>query len=197
MKILFLDTETTGLDIIQHEIIQLGYILLEKSATGIDIISQKEIKFRPLHLENASMEALKINGFSAYEWKDSLPFSEYAAYIKEVIEYADIMIGQNLIFDLRFLKQAYCNLNLDIPKFPKYIDTKNMAQFLVEQKLLETTSIDKMCKYFNISFTGRAHTALADCERTMKVWQKLSDTVKEPNVFSFEMPYDPYANKTK
>lgn len=198
MKILFLDTETTGLDIIQHEIIQLGYILIEKDIFGnTKIISEKEFNIRPLHLETASMEALKINGFSAYQWKDAYPFSDHAQHIKDMIEYADLLIGQNLIFDMRFIKQAFSNLNLESPKFPPYIDTKNMAEFLQERKLLESTSIDKMCKYFNISFAGRAHTALADCERTMKVWQKLSEEVKDPNIFIFENPYDPYANKIK
>ncbi len=197
MKILFLDTETTGLDIIQHEIIQLGYILLEKDVFNHKILSQKEFNIRPMHLETASMEALKINGFSAYAWKDSMPFEYHAQHIKDMIEYCDLLIGQNLIFDLRFLKQAFSNCNLEVPKFPPYVDTKNMAQFMLEQKLLESTSMDKMCKHYNISFSGRAHTALSDCERTMKLWNKLSEVVKEPNVFTFANPYDPYANKNK
>jgi len=198
MKILFLDTETTGLDIIQHEIIQLGYILVEKDIfNNTKIISQKEFNIRPLHLETASMEALKINGFSAHAWKDSLPFNQHAGLIKDMIEYSDLLIGQNLIFDLRFLKQAYSNFNLEVPKFPPYVDTKNMAQFLLEQKLLESTSMDKMCKYYNITFSGRAHNALADCERTMKLWDKLSEVNKDPNIFTFADPYDPYANKIK
>lgn len=197
MKILFLDTETTGLDIIQHEIIQLGYILIESDVFSDKIISQKEFNIRPLHLETASMEALKINGFSAHAWKDSMPFTHYAEHIKNMIEYCDLMVGQNLIFDLRFIKQAFSNFNLEVPKFPPYVDTKNMAEFLLEQKLLESTSMDKMCKHYNITFSGRAHNALADCERTMKLWNRLSEVNKNPNIFTFVNPYDPYANKTK
>lgn len=198
MKILFLDTETTGLDIIQHEIIQVGYILLDRDPIfGDTIVTQKEFNILPLHLESASQEALKINGFTSAAWKDALPFSEHAVHLREMIEYANLMIGQNLIFDMRFLKQAYANLNLEIPRFPNYIDTKNMAKFLVEQKVVDTTSMDKLCKHYNITFAGRAHNALADCERTMKLWQKLLEHDKNPNIFSFQNPYDPYANKAK
>jgi len=198
MKIVVLDTETTGLDLTMHEIIQIGFIVVEVDENNsYKILTEKEIKIKPEHLKNASMEALKINGFSVYEWKDALPFQHYASYIKEMVEHADLLLGQNLYFDLRFIKQAYSNLNLKTPKFPPYIDTKNMAEPLVKQKILESTSMDKMSKHYNISFTGRAHTALADCERTLKVWEKLLVHNDSPNIFTFEKPYDPYANKTK
>jgi DNA polymerase III epsilon subunit-like protein len=198
MKIVVLDTETTGLDLTMHEIIQIGFITIDAdSNNSYRVLSQKEIKIRPEHLKNASVEALKINGFSVYEWRDSLPFQHYANHIKETIEYADLLLGQNLLFDLRFIKQAFSNLSLEAPKFPPYIDTKNMAEPLVKQKILESTSMDKMCKHYNISFTGRAHNALADCERTLKIWEKLLTYDEAPNIFTFENPYDPYANKTK
>ena len=198
MKIVVLDTETTGLDLTIHEIIQIGFIVLEVDESNkYKILTEKEIKIRPEHLESASMEALKINGFTVYEWKDSLPFQEYAIYIKEMIEHADLLLGQNLLFDLKFIKQSYSNLNLEVPKFPPYIDTKNMAEPLVKQKILESTSMDKMAKHYKISFTGRAHTALADCERTLKIWEKLLEHNDSPNIFTFEKPYDSYANKTR
>jgi DNA polymerase III epsilon subunit-like protein len=198
LKILFLDTETTGLDIIQHEIIQVGYIVLDYDGCGDgNILVEKEIKIRPLHLESASMEALKINGFSAYDWKYSEPFERYANHLKEVLEYADLLVGQNLIFDLRFIKQAFSNLNMEYPKFPNYVDTKNMAEFLLKEGTVPSTSMDKLCKHFNITFSGRAHNALADCERTMKIWKILLKSVPQPNKFTFENPYDPYANKAK
>lgn len=187
MKILVLDTETTGLDITRHEIIQLGYISLFLDINNKkQIVEEKEFTIKPLHIETASNEALKINGYTSEKWKKALPFSDYVNQIKFAIENSDILLGQNLIFDLRFINQAYSNLNLRPPNFPNYIDTKRMANRLVERKILRSTSMDKMCEHFNIQSDGRAHTALVDCHRTIKVWEKLCENNVDYELYSFK-----------
>lgn len=197
MKLLVLDTETTGLDLTKHEIIQIGFLFVDISDDNRHSFSERrEINIRPLRLEEADPNALKVNNFSAYLWKDSLPFTKHVDFIKEKIESADILLGQNLIFDLKFIKQTYANLELESPKFPPYMDTKWMATQLLKEGKVKSTSMDKLCKHFNITFSGKAHTALADCERTYYVWLKLSETVKDAPIFTFINNYDPYANKT-
>lgn len=174
MKILTLDTETTGLDITKHEIIQLGYIMLFiDNNNNKHILEEKEYTISPVNIHNASAEALRINGYTKEKWKNSIPFNKCAEQIKSKIQECDIMLGQNLNFDLRFIKQSYYNFNLSPPVFPRYIDTKRMASVLVEKKVLKSSSMDKMCEHFNIKSDGRAHTALVDCHRTIKVWEKL------------------------
>ena len=196
MKILVLDTETTGLDITRHEIIQLGYISLFVDVNNkINLLEEKEFLITPLHLETASPEALKINGFSKERWRGSLPFSKCMAQIRNAIESSDILLGQNLIFDLRFINQSFRNLSLTPPRFPNYIDTKKMGSRLVESKVLKSASMDKMCEHFNIQTDGRAHTALVDCHRTLKVWQKLLDLNIDYEIYSFKEPYDPHGTK--
>ena len=193
MKILVLDTETTGLDLTKHEIIQIGFLLIDMASDNTyKILSESEIKTRPLHLETAEPTALAINGFSAYEWKDSKPINIYFEEICHKIENADVLLGQNLIFDLRFIKQAFENFDITPPKFPPYMDTKWMATQLLNEGKLKSTSMDKMCKHFNIKFEGKAHTALVDCKRTLSVWEKLTDEVEDIPAFTFGKPYDPH-----
>ena len=197
MKLLVLDTETTGLDLTKHEIIQVGFFFVDIDEHNKHTVGDKlEINIKPLRLEEADPNALKINNFSAYLWKDSLPFLQHVEIIKEKIESADILLGQNLIFDLKFIKQSYANLDVDPPKFPPYMDTKWMATQLLKEGKLKSTAMDKLCKHFKITFTGKAHTALTDCERTYYVWLKLSEKVKDPPIFTFVNSYDPHANKT-
>lgn len=187
MKILVLDTETTGLDITRHEIIQLGYIsLFIDQNNKKSIVEEKEFTITPLHLETASPEALRINGYSSERWKNSIPFSKCFMQIRNAIENSDLLLGQNLNFDLRFLKQAFHNLNIKPPIFPNYIDTKRMAQTLVERKVIKSTSMDRMCEHFNITSDGRAHTALVDCHRTIKVWEKLLDQNIDFQIYPFK-----------
>ena len=74
-------------------------------------------------------------------------------------------------------------------KFPNYADTRHMAGKLVSKGLLKSASMDNLCEHYNVKFSGRAHTALADCQRTISVWLKLLDET-EMEFFSYENPYD-------
>jgi DNA polymerase III epsilon subunit-like protein len=198
MKILVLDTETTGLNILTHEIIQIGFlnINLNKDNT-FEVLDKKEINIKPIRLENADKRALEINGFTKKKWRGAKEFATHAEFIREQIETADYLLGQNLIFDLRFIKQSFEDLDLKPPKFPKYIDTKKMASSLIKEGKLKSASMDKMCEHFQIKFEGQAHTALTDCERTFSVWNKLKEEKAEMEYFSFKKPFDPYNNKEK
>jgi DNA polymerase III epsilon subunit-like protein len=196
MKILVLDTETTGLDITRHEIIQIGFLLVEmQKDKTFKTILESEIKIRPLHLETAEPAALTINGFSAYEWKDTKSITEYFEEIKNKIESSDILLGQNLIFDLRFIKQSFENFDVPPPNFPPYMDTKWMGTQLLNEGKLKSTSMDKMCKELGIKFEGKAHTALVDCKRTFAVWEKLSKQIEDIPAFTFNNSYDPHSKR--
>jgi DNA polymerase III epsilon subunit-like protein len=199
MKILVLDTETTGLNILKHEVIQIGFLNIElEDDNTYKILSKEQINIKPKRLELAEKRALEINGFSKKKWRGSKEFQVHAEKIRQEIESAKYLLGQNLIFDLRFIKQEFENAGLKPPKFPKYIDTKNMAAPLLREGKLKSASMDKMCEHFQIKFEGEAHTALTDCERTLSVWSKLveQEGVKVEH-FSFKKPFDPYKKKEK
>lgn len=195
MKILVIDTETTGLDITKHEIIQLGYILIESVNDKFVLLDKAEINIRPEHIEYSDKKSLQINGYNEQDWSSSVSFEHHAEKIRSVIQSADTLLGQNLIFDLRFIKQSFINHNLIPPNFPKYVDTKSMATVLVKEDKIKTTSLSNLCKFYEVSSAGRSHTALTDCERTFVVWTKLSERFKEPKFYTFGESYDPYDNK--
>jgi DNA polymerase III epsilon subunit-like protein len=197
MKILVLDTETTGLDILKHEIIQIGFLMLEVKDKEQQVLYKKEINIKPIRLETADKKALEINGFTKRKWRGSKPFEAHAEEINKAISEADYMLGQNLIFDLRFISQSFKNLSLDPPKFPKYIDTKKMGAELVKEGKMKSASMDKMCEHFQIKFEGNAHTALTDCERTLSVWNSLLKENIRYDYNSFKKPFDPYLIKEK
>lgn len=198
MKILVLDTETTGLDLTKHEIIQIGFLSIKLYEDDTyKIMDECELKIRPLHIELASPQALVVNGYNESDWKDSLIFSDHSEKIKNYIENCDLLLGQNLIFDLRFIKQTFANFNLEPPKFPGYGDTRSLAGNLLKENKIRSASMDNLCNYYNIQNYGKAHTALVDCKRTFDVWRKLCEDVEDVNFYTFENPYDPYANKTK
>lgn len=192
MLITVIDTETTGLSLEKHEIIQLGIIEYNLLDNGdLQCLQKHEYKIRPSNIFSASQEALKINGYNEKDWQASISFSKCFNLLNRIFSDSESLIGQNLIFDLRFISKQYWKYGLKFPKIPKYIDTKFMGQQLVNEGKIKSCSMDSMCKHFNIKYSGRAHTALADCERTMTVWEQLMKYT-ENKYFTFEDPYDAF-----
>lgn len=197
MIITFIDTETTGLDLMQHEVIELGMLRVHVDKSWIHSKMECfEAKIKPKFIKRASPQALKVNGYTADKWKKAIKAIDILPIYKEWVESSDYLAGQNLIFDYNFINQLFDREEIERPQYPKYFDTKKMAEELVKNGTIKRTSLDYLCENFNIRTTGRAHTALADVMRTFELFKKLTETVK-PNALSFNKPYDPFAEREK
>jgi DNA polymerase III epsilon subunit-like protein len=103
MKLLFLDTETTGLSADRHEIIEYAAILYENDQEVLRV----EQKVKPLHISTAHARALQINGYSPEKWIEATTQEQAAKELSELLNIEDvIMVGHNPRFDLRFIKKA-------------------------------------------------------------------------------------------
>lgn len=191
MILTVLDTETTGLDSDIHEIIQIATISYVVSAEGDRYVTKKyEKKINPQQLHTASEKALEINGFSLEDWKNSFTASDVMSEVKQIIEGSDILVGQNLIFDLNFVHEICHRNKIEPPDFPPYIDTKSIADRLVRANWLQRSGMDYLVEHYDVKVEGRAHTALVDCERTMLVFDELMRDVNEDyELFTFVKPY--------
>lgn len=196
MLVTILDTETTGLDLNQHEIIEFAAVRVSlKESAEVVVLDKINIKVKPKNLATATPQALKVNGFTPEAWEDTLPIEHHLGSIQDFMTDCDFLLGQNLIFDLRFIDKAFRQNNLPPPKFPTYADTKHMATSLIKRGKLKSASMDSLVEHYGVKYQGRAHTALADCHRTLSVWiQLLKET--EMDFFTYENPYDPFAKKT-
>tara|TARA_X000000950_G_scaffold251949_1_gene313653 strand:- start:190 stop:780 length:591 start_codon:yes stop_codon:yes gene_type:complete len=191
MILTVLDTETTGLDSDIHEIIQIATISYVVSGDGDRYVTKKfEEKINPERLHTASERALQVNGFTVEEWKGSPNAIDVMPNVKEIIEKSDILVGQNLIFDLNFINEVCHRNSMEPPSFPPYIDTKSIADKLVRANWLQRSGMDYLVEHYDVKVEGRAHTALVDCERTMLVFDELMrDVNEEYEVFTFDNPY--------
>ena len=194
MILTVIDTETTGLDSDNHEIIDIALISYVLSEDGDRYVVKKyNTKIKPQHIERASPRALEINHYKAEDYVAAPTHSEVLPSVRKQIENSDLLIGQNLIFDLQFIYNACKKIWGEDEElgFPPYIDTKAMADVLRRKNLIKKSGMDYLCEHYNISFNGLAHTALADCERTMKVFDRLLEECGDYQIYSYESPYDP------
>jgi len=169
-----LDTETTGLSIIEkHRIVEIGCIELENQ------IPTNKIFHEYLNPQRSvSEDAYKIHGYSDDFLSDKKTFSEIAENFLNFIKDKKIII-HNAAFDLSFLNYELKLIN------KKTIDKNNIIDTLEIARLKypgSQNSLDALCKRFNIDNSKREkHNALIDCQLLKEVYINLVDQ-KEPKL---------------
>lgn len=97
-KIVFLDTETTGLDAAQHDVWEIGAILREDGAD-----TEHRWMLKP-DLSNADADALRVNRFydraAGVRWESA---ESVAGTLAHMLNGA-VVVGSNPGFDERFLR---------------------------------------------------------------------------------------------
>ena len=169
-----LDTETTGLSIIEkHRIVEIGCIELENQVPTNKIFHEY---LNPQRL--VSEDAYKVHGYSDSFLSDKKTFSEIAENFLKFIKDKKIII-HNAAFDLSFLNYEFRLIN------KKAINKKNIIATLEIARLKypgSQNSLDALCKRFNIDNSKREkHNALIDCQLLKEVYINLVDQ-KEPKL---------------
>ena len=169
MLLAFVDTETTGLDPDQHEVIEVAIILVQDGKT----LHTLHRKIKPQHLELADKKALEINGYAANPdaWALALPMREVGPDIVSLLQGA-VLVGHNVGFDEVFLRQnlARAGVKGKVP-FHK-IDTVTLAFEHLHPLGLKRVALDSIRDFLGWTKEG-AHTALKDTEDTKKLFDLL------------------------
>lgn len=196
MIITFIDTETTGLDLVDHDVIDFAALQVDwdQKAQIFSPLIQYTTKVKTDNMLLASEKALKINHYSQSEWAFAPYDFEILSTVKHIVDRSEKIIGQNLIFDYRFVNKMFDNNHRERPKWSGYFDTKHMSDQLVHDKKLKRSSLDYVCKHFKIKNIGRPHTAMCDVLRTFELF-KILVTQADLVSFDFNNPYDPYKDK--
>lgn len=196
MKVLWFDTETTGLDAVKNDIVQLAGMI---EIDGV-IMEEFEIRMQPRSYENVSEEALRIQKTTIDQIKTyQTPDEAYKKISGILSKYIDrynkadkfYPAGQNVGFDRNFLDQFYKksgdgyfyafvnNYALDLLQLTSIL----RYQGLLTTENLKLSTIANAC---GIDASG-AHTAIDDIKMTRKCFKHLtSKFMVEPSEKSDE-----------
>lgn len=165
MRLIVLDTETTGLNPRSGDrIIEVGCVeLVNRRLTGNNFHSY-------VNPERDSEEgALAVHGLTTEFLSDKPKFEEIAAELRDYVSGAEVII-HNAPFDLAFLDAEFKRLNIRrfADHVAKVIDTLVQAKEMHPGK---RNSLDALCDRYGISNTHRAlHGALLDAELLAEVY---------------------------
>src|SRR5690242_4918259 len=169
--LLFLDLETTGLNPGQHEITEIGALLV--SQPDFQVIKTYEAKVLPTHLETATPEALQIGHFDAAVWeKEGRPLRQALEELSGIGKGA-VLAGFNVTFDWAFLQIGFNAVELPDPFYYHRFDVMSSAfTMLYKRAEMAKFSLNECCRFFGVT-NKNAHTALADAEATYEVFKGL------------------------
>lgn len=189
-KILYIDCETSGLNPVKHDILELGLMI---EVNGI-IKEKHDIFMQPFNYESIEEESLKINNLTIDKIrKFPHPRTVYPVLNKMFSKYVDRYdkndkfspAGYNVTFDLNFLSEfwiknddkyfgSFCNWRQRLDPLPllAMLQFKDFCTF-------ENLKLETVCKYFKIPLT-EAHNALADIVATRELLNHILKYVNIP-----------------
>jgi DNA polymerase III, epsilon subunit, Proteobacterial len=174
MKIIVLDTETTGLSVKEgHRIVEIGCIELD------NLIPTSKVFHCYLNPERkVSEKALEVHGYTDEFLSDKKKFIDIADEFISFIDGKKIVI-HNAEFDISHLNNELGIIGKKKINKENIIDTLDIARDKFPGSQI---SLDALCRRYRIDNSKRIkHTALIDCELLTKVYINLIDQ-KEPSL---------------
>ena len=182
-KILWLDTETTGLNPKKHGLREIGYIMVidgqvvEKDVLYIDPRTYK----KEIEIDN---KALELSNITIDDFEDYGDSRCHFDYFREILDkyFKDgkfILAGFNVKFDNDFLREWFYdnNAGVDFKDYFHYkvIDVFHLVITLKHLGFIDTVDdkLKTVCEYFDIPID--AHNALSDIEATKNLYELISD----------------------
>ncbi len=157
MRIVVLDTETTGLEAKEgHRIIEVG---------AIEVMARRITESRFHHYVNPERDsdegALAVHGLTRHFLEDKPKFGEIADDLLAFVKDAEVII-HNAAFDLEFLDAELARLGR--PPFAQHcLKVTDSLQLAREQHPGKRNSLDALCERYMVSNAHRTlHGALLD-----------------------------------
>ena len=166
MREIIFDTETTGLDMREDRIIELGGVeLVNRFPTGRTFHNFINPQGRAVHAE-----AQAVHGISAADLVGKPIFSEIA---EEWLAFTDgaKLIAHNANFDIGFLNLEFGRLGHPAIDVGRVVDTLALAR---RKHPMGPNSLDALCRRYGIDNARRTkHGALLDSELLAEVYIEL------------------------
>lgn len=165
----FIDIETTGLNVLKHEIIEIGCVI---TTPRLKVLEKFELKIKPKHIKNADPVSLKITHYNKQDWRKAYTLEEALQVLAKKVNDC-IMVGQNVSFDSMFLEYNFSKLKLKNSMHYHKLDTISIAWAKFHKKSnIKHFSLREMCKRFDI-INEHPHSALSDAYATYLLYKKL------------------------
>lgn len=191
MNILFLDTETTGLDSEENAVIQIA---AEYHENGTLVKSFNKKFFSQNGEKRINLGALKVNKTSLSALhsapSETVAVEEFVDFLLSLNPKEQVFLCcENVVFDLGFIKELlkkYSIEGLDAIISYRVLDTATISLFLKEAGVLkvEKLGLTNVAKALNLEEPSKVgfHDASYDTKIMAKVYYRLLELTKDLNI---------------
>lgn len=167
--LVFVDLEFSGLDLNQ-EVIEIGCLFV--SQPDLKIKKEWSVKIKPVHIEQADKNALRIIGYSKKQWRGAVSLKEALVKFNKFAKGA-VLIGYNVGWDFMFLEKSFHELKIKPLFHWQVLDVLSMAfnEFYNDKKI-KGFRMREVVSVLNVSH-GKWHNPLEDARATYKIFLKL------------------------
>jgi DNA polymerase-3 subunit epsilon len=189
-KLLFVDTETTGLNEVINEPHQIAFII----EINDNVVREEVFYAQPVNWNKISTKALEVSNMTLDKIKDYPPsrvsYTQINHLLRKFVDPYDredkfTAVGQNVRFDMKMLDQWYRKHGNNY--FYSLVDSKNELDILEMTKTLrclgilpymENNKLLTVCAVLKIPMEN-AHDALCDIRCTREIFIRYNRVFKE------------------
>lgn len=172
-KYIVLDTETTGLNAAEDELLQVSIIDEEGNVLFDSYIRPTQ------HTEWA--EAERINHISPEMVADAPTIEEVMPEINDILKRYDKIVGYNVKFDIGFLRENYAEFSEKVEQ----VDVMEMfapiyGEWNEQKENYKWQKLTKAAAYYGYDWSEHeeAHNSLGDCYATLHVYKEINEVIK-------------------
>lgn len=156
-----LDIETTGMNPIVHQVTEIGALKIEEG----QVTRRYSQLINPGTIIPKNIE--KLTGISNEMVQDMPKIEDVLPGFIDFVG-LDWILGHNILFDYRFLKQKAAEQDLMFDKYA--VDTLFIAKKVLKE--IPSRSLSYLCEYFSIN-RRQAHRAYEDAQATYDLYKIL------------------------
>ena len=152
-----LDTETTGLDPVDHRIIEVCIVLF-RDRKPIGGVNQRIYPDRPI-----DPRAEMVHGISLRDLEGKPRFAEAAPKIFKALDRCDNLVAHNLSFDMGFFAAEFARLKYDLSGWVKKKGFCTLEEGRWATPTGKVPNLKELCFATGVQYDAdRAHSALYD-----------------------------------
>ncbi|RMD45277.1 3'-5' exonuclease [Candidatus Pacearchaeota archaeon] len=179
MRLLTIDTETTGLQPAIHQILTVGLLVIEVEKDHLKMLESLHIPVKH-KCYRADKKALMVNRICLERHhkisiEPKMACEKISRFIEENNLGSTPLLGHNIAFDLSFLTELFRKEKKRYPFAKKFYDTMFIWNALKRQGRVPShlnSTLQTIAEYFKIDYSN-AHDALSDCEITSTAYHKM------------------------
>lgn len=167
-----MDLETTGLDLLRHEILEIGALRVTPHLATVK--AEFSQKILPQHIDTADPVALKTNGYTPVRWKEAQPAKRVLELFVRFSNGA-MLAGFNVAIDWAFLHTAFdrediVDLNAGLPFDYHLFDVFSVSyEAIRKDPKLASWNLRSLCDLYGVSRPPDPHQALEDAKATLEL----------------------------